>query len=259
MKSRTTAVMDAFESVGLSGIDPHHVWDELWARSVAWDDAHTNSVQIWDAEADQPRIREAISLEDSSPERAFDAWLELAEKGSVWSMEETARRYACGIGVQGDAATADHWYRLASGAGSQDATLRWAEFARSRKDYAACEAIVQEAAREDWAPATFWLAWSRIKLAPSRQTYLAVKPLFERAAEQGHPGAQWWLAECMAKGRFGARYVLRGHKLFKPLYGAVVESMGADELMRELRLPAAVKFFATLLGLSRKKNVNGSV
>ena len=254
MKLQTKAVIDAFEAVGLSNIDPHHVWDEMWTRSLAWDDAHTNSEQIWDAEADQPRICEAIKLAANAPERAFDTWLRLAEKGSVWSMEETARRHAYGDGVPADAAVAEHWYQQASAAGSQYALLRWAAFVRSRKDYAACEAIVQEMAGEDWAPATFWLAWSRIKQTPSRRTYLAAKPLFERAAEQGHPGAQWWLAEGMAKGRFGIRYVLQGHKLFKPLYDALVESMGADELTRELRLPAAVKFFAPLLGLRRKRS-----
>ena len=212
----------AFALAGAPYVDASQ---ETSNRSMAWDYQHTNDAAIWDAELDKEALREAIDLAATSPEHAFEIWLALAGRGSVWSMVEVGRCFRQGIGVSPDVERSEDWYRRAAGRGSQRAMLRYSGLLRAREDYAACEAISRIDAEKHWAPAMFWLAWYRLKQSRTRDTYQGARPLLEEAASQGHPAAKWLLAKSMAHGRFGLRDILRGQKLIWDIAGALADSM----------------------------------
>jgi TPR repeat protein len=184
--------------------------DVIWKRNQDWEYALTNDQRIWDNEKKIECVIEANILTKSDADAGFRAFLSLAEEGSIWAMCTTAFCYYDGKGVAADAERAEYWYRRSSEAGYTRATLDLRALLAGRGDREGAEAAFTRGVDEAWPPASFWLAWYRIKRSGTRRTLSEVRPLLERAAAHGSPVAQWILSRLMARGRFGAFEILRG-------------------------------------------------
>jgi hypothetical protein len=198
--------------------------ERVWKISHAWDCAHSNKWEILRREADRDALTQAFNLYASDPQAAFRLWLELAERGSVWSMFEVATGYTGERGVATDPGEAEKWFKRGFEAGDQRAMLECARMAVESGDYAAAEAILQGGVDQDWAPAMFWLAWYRHKQSDSRETYRNVRPLLEAAGQQGHPAAQMMLGRFMAKGKFGILHIPAGWKQLRRVSGSALST-----------------------------------
>lgn len=185
----------------------------LQAKSEAWEQAHSNDAKFWALELDQDRLRQAYEMVGTDPETAFQMCLDLAQKGSVFSMRKVAWAYGSGSGVAADHAKATEWYRRAIKAGSWMATRYYAGFLAKCGNFKDCEAVLNMGIKAEWVPAYFWLAFWREKQSKSRKTYREIKPLLEHAAERGHPWAQHLLSGFMIRGKFGISEIPRGFML----------------------------------------------
>jgi len=191
--------------------DGLNLWGWTWDKSEDWDIAHANRSELWDREPDVDRLREAGALSKAKDyTAAIQIWRELAELGSVIAMLDLGQCYEKAVAGSQDLDKAEYWYKRAFACGSQRAMVECAHFAASRKDYAACEAILQVGVEEDWTPALFWLAWYRHKQSESKETYRAIFPMLAEAARRGHPAARLIFANFMTRGRFGLLHVPRG-------------------------------------------------
>lgn len=169
-----------------------------------WDRRHSNRDELAAQETNGDQIEEAIRFHKAGDfAAAFQKWLALAQKGSVWSMFEVGQCYETGAGVTADQEKAETWYKRACAGGSQLAMLACARLAASRHDYAACENILQPGVEQGWAPAKFWLAWYRHEQSESMQICRRLLPLLNDAAAKGHPGAKFLLANFTIHGKFG--------------------------------------------------------
>ena len=198
--------------------------ERVWETSHAWDTEQSNKWEILKREADRDALTRAFDLYASDPQAAFGVWLDLAERGSVWSMFDVASRYVGGRGVAADAGEAEKWFRRGVEAGDQRAMLACARMAVERGDYAAAEAVLQGGVDQNWAPAMFWLAWYRHKQSDSRETYRSIRPLLEAAALQGHPAARMMLGRFMAKGKFGILRIPAGWKHLRRVSGTALSA-----------------------------------
>lgn len=206
------------------GQDPDR---SMWKASRAWESAHSNKNEIFGREADPEALRLASTLYSSDPQAAFQMWLDLAGRGSVWSMFEVAQSYREGCGVARDLGEAEKWCQRAFHGGHQLAMLKCAEIAAEHGNYPTAEAILQTGIEQDWAPAIFWLAWYRHKQSESREAYRNIRPLLEDAAQRGHPGAQLILGRFMAKGKFGLMKIAAGWKSLYLLGRAISTESGS--------------------------------
>jgi TPR repeat protein len=185
----------------------------LWDWTYSWERAHSNAGSLWAKEADPDAVKRAYALLESDPVAGFQMCLDLAERGSTWSMIEVARAYRYGKGTARDLGLADEWYRRAIGAGSWIAARSYAQFLGDQGNFVACEEVLKDGVEKGWTPAFFWLAWYRRHPLRKQKNWREIRSLLEYAAEKGHPAAQFYLAILMSFGRFGFREIRRGSKL----------------------------------------------
>jgi TPR repeat protein len=209
---------------------PYNPEKRVWAMSKAWDSAQSNKGEILEREADRDGLMQAFDLSDSNPRAAFQLWLDLAGRGSVWSMHEVAMYYSGRSGFAREPGEAEKWSRRGFEAGDQRALLQYVGIAMERGDFATAEAILQRGVDQDWAPALFWLAWYRHERSDTRETLRDIRPLLEGAALKGHPAAQMMLGRFLAHGKFGVREIPAGWKWLRRLASSVsAESGGLTE------------------------------
>jgi TPR repeat protein len=188
-------------------------WDaRQWARSDAWETAHSNEIELWSQESERnlDLIDRASAVESSDPAAAFLLYRDAAEGGSAWAMLHVGWHYHLGVAVAADFDRAQEYYRRAIEAGSWMATIYYARLLAHHGHHQVAENLLRDGVSADFVPACYWLASSRYRRDPSRHTAREIKPLLQHAADRGHPMAQIFLARLMTAGRFGLRYIPAG-------------------------------------------------
>lgn len=182
-------------------------------RLWKWEDNQTNDGALNEADPLWPEVSTASDLLHNNPEEAFPLLLELAGKGSVWSMILVAWCYGGGSGVDKSYEEAEHWYRSAYEAGSDLALLRYADYLNWRGDHDTLQTVYEAGWARGFVPAVYRLIRMRLKPTLTLEDRLSWKPSLEWAAAAGHPGARHLLAKYLFRGWFGLRGVPLGLKL----------------------------------------------
>jgi hypothetical protein len=178
-----------------------------------WDDQQINDQSLIEADPHKDEVNDAVELLKNAPEKGFEALLDLAQLGSIWSMVHVGFCYATGEGVVADLGQSEDWYRRAFEGGSQWALLVYGRRQYAKHDFDKCEAVFSVEAAGDWAPAQYWLACARIKKSRRRATLRQVRPLLESAMEKGSPAAKWILGYYMSWGWLRLRDIPTGIKM----------------------------------------------
>jgi uncharacterized membrane protein YhaH (DUF805 family) len=143
-----------------------------------------------------------------------------------WRPHPSRTDHCRSLGVAPDELRAEVWLKKAFEAGSLRSLLTYGKLLAWRGDMAGAEAVFASAAGEDWAPALYWLASTRLKRSNSPETLAEARSLLERAAAQGHPAASWRLGKDMCRGRYGLQNIPRG---FGMLAKCATETLAAWE------------------------------
>ena len=186
---------------------------------------------------------EALALRSTDPVAAFGSLIDLAREGSPIAMNEVGECYYWGrLGVAPDELRAEVWLKKAFEAGSLRSLLTYGKLLAWRGDMVGAEAVFASAAGEDWAPALYWLASTRLKRSSSPETLAGARSLLERAAAQGHPAARWRLGKDMCRGLYGLHNIPRG---FGVLAKYAAETLAAWE-SRGAAIPRATSSGETI-------------
>lgn len=186
----------------------------------SWRYAQTNDTETYQNDPELNAIWNAEQLTKDNPPAALSHWRALAERGSVWSMFRAGWAFQTGTGVAADQAQAERWYRLSFEGGCQQAQLRLGSIYTRRREFEQCEKIYEVGAREDWAPALYYLAWAKLRQPKTPERLVAARNLLEQAAALGDLGAEMDLVVLMSRGRFGLRLIPRG---FRGLFDAAAK------------------------------------
>ena len=204
----------------------------LSERSHAWERTHSNESDLWALEPLRNRelIDRACAIRESDPAAAFGLYLEAAEAGSAWALEQVASHYEKGTAVAADFDKAEDYYRRAITAGSWMATLYYAGFLADRGRHDEWRRLLEDGVAADFIPAYYWLARLGYDLSPSRELCRQIRPLLEHAGGHGHPRAQVFLSQLMTWGKFGLREIPAGL--------ALAVRLGARSVRDEEEAPA---------------------
>ncbi len=199
--------------------------EAIWRDWSAWDYAQADDDDLRDNDPFRTQRADAVALLDVDRTRGFAMLVDLAERGSVPSMDRVGWCYFRGFGVAADAEKSEDWYRRAFEAGSMQGLLNYGRVLARRGDVETRERIYAAGAARDWAPASYLLAQVLVERSQTRQTFLKARPLLERAAALGSPAAKWWLVKYMIHGRFGIREIPQAFRL---LWRQVLEESAED-------------------------------
>jgi TPR repeat protein len=186
---------------------------EFRKRANSWDFKQADDTALFERDPERDRIKEAFLVMEADPEAGFLRLLELAEHGSVWSMNHVASSYYRGSGVARDPAEAEDWFRRAFEGGSEYAQLRYGKILGQRGDFDRCEEVFGVGVAEEWAPALYWSARYRLHRSKTRETLRQIRPLLERASAKGSVPAYLMLASATLWGGFGLREIPCGVRL----------------------------------------------
>jgi hypothetical protein len=186
---------------------------ELNNRTNLWDFNQADDTVLLERDTEQDRIKEAFLVQEADPEAGFLRLLELAEHGSVWSMNRVADSYHRRIGSARDPIKAEDWFRRAFEGGSEYAQLRYGKILGQRGDFDKCEEVFAVGVAKDWAPALYWSARYRLRRSDTRETLRQIRPLLERASAKGSVPAHQLLVSATLWGGFGLREIPHGLRL----------------------------------------------
>ncbi|CAN5275337.1 hypothetical protein BH11PSE2_BH11PSE2_13170 [soil metagenome] len=176
----------------------------------AWDYAQMNDDFVRAADPYLDELAEAQALLKDAPDHAISLIVDLARRGSVWSMLNLAGYYLHGEGTPVSFPDAEYWYRLAHEAGSDRGLLGYAWILHHRGAFDQEAEVYAVGVARDWGPALYRAAKHSLENARTLEERLALKPMLQRAADLGHPSAQLMLSRYMMRGRFGLRCVPAG-------------------------------------------------
>jgi len=210
-----------------SDVDCARQWDE----SDAWERAHSNESELWSEESDRNRelIEQAWAIQVTNPAAALRIYLEAADAGSPWAMQQVGWHYRTGAGVAADFERAQDYYRRAICAGSWTATISYARLLAEQGHFETCEQLLEDGVRSDFVPAYFWLARFRHRQSKSRKTCREIRPLLEYASEKGHPAARGFLAALMLLGKYRLRESPVGFRLVRESIRHAVDEHAGEE------------------------------
>lgn len=210
-----------------SGPDCDALWDDIWTESDEWERIEADQHGIWHRQSAGIQAQALAACElDQSDAATVKIYKELADAGSVWSMETVALHYHIGLGVAPDFDLAQDYYRSAISGGSWMATLGYARLLANHGHYDHCERILEDGVDCGFAPAYFWLGWFRHDRPDSNTTRKQVRPLLEYAANKGHPGARAILTQWLIQGKLGVRGIFQGIGLLR---GILRDEIGKRE------------------------------
>jgi TPR repeat protein len=178
-----------------------------------WEYAQLNDWALLEADPHKEDSKAAARLIDDAPTDAFQRLLDLANRGSAYSMTYVAWCYASGTGVTKDRDQAQAWYRHAFDGGSDRGLLEYGAYLVSMGQDDAAETVYEAGWRRGFVPAVYRLIRLRLRPTLPLAKRLAWKPSLEWAAEAGHPAARYLLSRYLARGLFGIRGIPRGLKL----------------------------------------------
>jgi TPR repeat protein len=182
-------------------------------KSLAWLHAQTNSIAIMEREADPEPIYRAYDLLKTDPAESFSQYLELAERGSVWSMANVGQLFEHGEGTARDLAQAEKWYLRAYRAGSDYGLIWLGHFYQESKQYEKAQDVFRTGVERGFVPAMFRLAASYWHSADWPQRRDEALTLLERGSAAGDLSARRFLASAMTRGRFGLWRIPAGIRL----------------------------------------------
>jgi tetratricopeptide (TPR) repeat protein len=182
-------------------------------KFFAWLDAQTNSVAIWEREADQVSIHQAHDLLKTDPAESFRQYLALAERGSVWSMANVGQLFENGTGTARDLAQAEKWYLRAYEAGSDYGLIWLGHLYQESRQYEKAQEVFRSGVDQGFVPAMLRLAssyWNSPNWPQRRDEALT---LLEHGSAAGDLSARRYLAVGMTRGWFGLRRIPDGIRL----------------------------------------------
>lgn len=192
---------------------------KFWSVSDAWEQDQSNEWELWAADSEGVRERNACANEVFATDQALALRMrhEVADKGSIWAMRLVGWQYEYGQGTERDLAKAERYYYQAQLAGSWMATLQLARLLFEHRRNEKWVGILENGVESNFIPANFWLSWYRYKRNPRSNMAIEVRPLIEEAAKVGHPGARLILSRWKTQGKFGIREMKQGFRDFRLL------------------------------------------
>jgi TPR repeat protein len=190
--------------------------------SKKWELAQTNDWSLLEADPLKDEVTAAIRRREEAPGEGFTPLLDLANRGSLYSMNYVAWCYAVGAGVTKDWDQAQDWYRRSFEGGSDRGLLEYGAYLVSKGQFGEAEKVYETGWQRGFVPAVYRLIRNRLKPTLPLAERLAWKPSLEWAAEAGHPAARYMLSKYLFRGWFGVTGVPRGVKLVYAHLAAVV-------------------------------------
>ena len=188
------------------------------ARDIDWDYQQADLQPGSEDDDLRDRLTQAHALFAVDAGSGFEAFHELANERSPHAINMMGELYLRGLGVPQDRQEAERWFRWASELGWRRGVLNYGRALVRRRDLDAAEAVFAASAKDDWAPASYWLAWVQLRRSWGRKALARARPLLERALEQGSPAARLLLGGLLIMGRYGLREVPRGLRLMMEDY-----------------------------------------
>ena len=191
-----------------------------------------NNGDLFNADADVTRLRQAFEMWRSNPVEAFTGFLVLAEGGSVWSMIQVGVAYESGRGVPLDRIRAEEWYRKAYEQGSDLGLVRAGYLTFKRGDIAEAKTILSVGVSRGLTPAMRYLAWMELRLSKKEDARGRARALYEQAIASGDLAARMLFARSMVRGRFGLRAIPAGIRSLLAAGKEVVAQVNARQNSR---------------------------
>jgi hypothetical protein len=200
-------------------------------KFLAWLDAQTNSVAIMEREADPEPIYRGHDLLKTDPVEAFRQYLELAERGSVWSMAIVGQLFQNGEGTARDLVQAEKWYLRAYRAGSDYGLIWLGHFYQESKQYEKAQDVFRTGVERGFVPAMFRLAASYWQSPDWPQRREGALTLLERGSAVGDLSARRFLASAMSRGSFGLRRIPAGIRLLSKVAHDMARLVEDEKIM----------------------------
>ena len=188
------------------------MYDDLWAETYAWE-GNAPVPDGWsshDPDEVVGLLKRARDVEEQNPAMALALEVEAATHGSARAMEAVGWRFWSGAGVNVDKEKATEFYRRAVDGGHRTATIGYARLLFELGRHGDWEGPLLDAIKDDFVPASFWLAWLSYEKDRSARVRKEVSPLLRFAADRGHPMAGLTLDRWMARGYLGIHEIPRG-------------------------------------------------
>jgi len=186
-----------------------------------WEYAQGNDWELLDADPLKDAAKASATLVDTSPDEGFARLLDLANRGSLFSMNYVAWCYGAGMGVAKDQDQAQAWSQRAYEGGSDRGLLDHGAYLVSTGRSDEAEKVYEAGWARGFAPAVYRLARIRLKATLPLAKRLAWKPSLEWAAAAGHPAARFVLSKYLLRGWFGVRGIPRGVMLLCAHFAAI--------------------------------------
>ena len=184
---------------------------KTWANAPWW--TPNNAQTFFAVDDNQAVLRAAHKLRKSDPASSFPIFLNLAEDGSIWSMNCVADALLIGLGTPVDKPEAEKWFRRAHESGHELATLSLAsEYYRQKRDREA-EDLLAPLLEKDRSPALYLLGKAAFRAGDKTRA----RVLLEKASALGHRGAKGLLGSSCAIGKYGLRAIPYGFRLLGEL------------------------------------------
>lgn len=184
-----------------------------------WEFAQANDWDVLDADPFKDELKAALA---TSPEEGFARLLDFANRGSVYSINHVAWRFAVGSGAPKDLDQAEAWYRRAYEGGSDRGMLEYGAYLVSQGRAGEAEKVYEAGWQRGFVPAVYRLIRIRLRPTLPLAERLAWRPSLEWAAGAGHPAARYMLSKYLFRGWFGLRGIPKGVRLICAHLSAVL-------------------------------------
>lgn len=204
---------------------------------MAYDDSEAHGQGVdWDAEPDLELLRKAADGMMSGSQQAFRDLCRLAERGSLQSVMLIGYAYGQGFGVAKNPEKQISWYRVASEAGSVDASYRLGRIFTAAGNAPEAVEFYKRAISKNYTPAMYQLAMIYLRGALGVETNKSkARELLEVASSLGHVHARRELGLALALGRYGILNIARGVLTWLTVLPAATALVAKDPRSDNLR------------------------
>jgi TPR repeat protein len=205
--------------------------NRFWDAVAIFEATEANDWGVFhsDTELHRDQLNQAHDLIGTDTSAARATFLDLAERGSVWSMYMTGWFYQHSKDDWRDEQKALEWYHRAIIGGSWSAAFAYANLLNEHGHFEEAEEVFQDGVNASIAAAMYGLAKLRYERRPSRSTAKSVRDLLDKAIEAGHPAAEIYLGRLMLIGMFGLRNIPQGWRRVRAAYEKVHDATGGPD------------------------------
>ncbi len=168
-------------------------------------------------------------------EKAFELYMNLAEKGDVRIQSITGFMYLRGRGVSKDLQQARKWFEVAATKGDSEAEYYLGRLSVISCDYVAAAQWFDKAAQGGFSPAMYRLAILYIVGKGVDKNMALAIDLLENAAERRNVWAKFRLARLLLAGHAGPKGLVRGIGMLARLPANWLRLVCRDIYAEELR------------------------